>query len=81
MPATAMSTISGDFGTLVKIDVPTIPGVPHCDQRHTVTPSYQEIVKRRLSMQHHPVARDVNVLNTMVTSPGLEQLFGLCVIA
>jgi hypothetical protein len=46
-----------------------------------VTPSYQEIVKRRLGMQHHPVARDVNMLNTMVTHPVFEQLFGLCVIA
>ena len=81
MPATAMSMNNRYFGTLVKIDMPTIPGVPDGDQRHTVTPSYQEIVKRRLSMQHHPVARDVNVLNTMVTDPGLEQLFGLCVIA
>ena len=81
MPATAMSMNNRYFGTLVKIYVPTIPSVPHCDQRHAVTPSYQEIVKRRLSMQHHPVARDVNVLNTMVTGPGLEQLFGLCVIA
>jgi hypothetical protein len=81
MPTAAMSTNNLDFGTLVEIDMPAIPSVPHCDQRHTVTPSYQEIVKRRLSMQHHPVARDVNVLNTMVTSPGLEQLFGLCVIA
>jgi hypothetical protein len=46
-----------------------------------VIPSYQEIVKRRLSMQHHAVTGDVNMLNTMVTYPGLEQLFGLCVIA
>jgi hypothetical protein len=46
-----------------------------------VIPSYQEIVKRRLSMQHHPIAGDVHMLNTMVTYPGLEQLFGLWVIA
>jgi hypothetical protein len=46
-----------------------------------VTPSYQEIIKRRLSMQHHSIARDVNMLNTMITNPGLEQLFSLCVIA
>jgi hypothetical protein len=81
MPATAMSTINLDFGTLVEIDMPTVPGVPHCDQRHIMLPCYQKIIKRRLSMQHHLVARDVNVLNTMVTNPGLEQLFSLCVIA
>jgi hypothetical protein len=69
------------FGTLVKIDVSSIPSVPYSDQRNTVTPCYQERIKRRLSMQHHAVARDVCMLNSIVADPRSEQLFSLSIVA
>lgn len=81
MPVQAMSTKRRNFGTLVKIDVSTIPGVPYSDQRDVVTPCYQESIKRRLRMQHHPVASDVCMLNSVVANPRLEQLFCLSVVA
>jgi hypothetical protein len=81
MPRWAMSTKSCNFGTLVKIDVSSIPGVPYSDQRNVVIPCYQERIKRRLSMQHHAVASDVCMLNSIVANPRLEQLFGLSVVA
>ena len=81
MPVTAMSMKSCNFGTLVKIDVSSIPGVPYSDQRNTVIPCYQESIKRRLSMQHHAVASDVCMLNSIVADPRFKQLFSLSVVA
>ena len=81
MPDQAMSTKRRNFGTLVKIDVSSIPSVPYSDQRDAVIPCYQECIKRRLSMQHHAVACDVCMLNSIVANPRLEQLFCLSVVA
>ena len=59
---------------LVKIDVSAMPSVPNSNVVKSVCPGHTKTFKRRLGMQHHSVAIDHGVFNSILFDPGSEVL-------